>query len=77
MTHDLNIENGKASMMYVGEAPWHGLGTKLDGPVTQTRPLKRQTLGRSVITPHEASRAFLWLLRGSDPSDLSLGRKSV
>jgi phage/plasmid-like protein (TIGR03299 family) len=34
VAHDLNIENGKASMMYVGKEPWHGLGTKLDGPAT-------------------------------------------
>jgi phage/plasmid-like protein (TIGR03299 family) len=30
MAHELNFENGKASMMYVGEVPWHGLGTRLE-----------------------------------------------
>ena len=34
MAQGLNIETGKASMMYVGKEPWHGLGTKLDGPAT-------------------------------------------
>ena len=30
MAHELNIEDGRASMMYVGEVPWHGLGTRLE-----------------------------------------------
>jgi phage/plasmid-like protein (TIGR03299 family) len=34
MAHDLAIVDGKASMMYTGEAPWHGLGTRLDNPAT-------------------------------------------
>lgn len=34
MSHDLNVRDGKAAMMYVGEPPWHGLGTKLDNPAT-------------------------------------------
>lgn len=34
MAHDLATRNGKASMMYVGEAPWHRLGTRLDNPAT-------------------------------------------
>lgn len=34
MAHNINIENGKANMMYVGETPWHKLGTKLDNPAT-------------------------------------------
>lgn len=34
MAHELNFQNGQASMMYVGEAPWHGLGTKLNEPAT-------------------------------------------
>ena len=29
MSHNLNFNNGKASMFYVGEVPWHQLGTKL------------------------------------------------
>jgi phage/plasmid-like protein (TIGR03299 family) len=30
MAHELEIRNGNASMLYVGETPWHGLGKKLD-----------------------------------------------
>lgn len=30
MAHELNFEDGKASMMYVGDVPWHGLGTRLE-----------------------------------------------
>ncbi len=30
MAHKLNIQNGQASMMYVGEVPWHGLGTRFE-----------------------------------------------
>lgn len=29
MSHALNILNDKASMAYIGETPWHGLGQKL------------------------------------------------
>ena len=34
MAHELEIRNGAASMFYVDETPWHGLGTKLDHPAT-------------------------------------------
>jgi phage/plasmid-like protein (TIGR03299 family) len=34
MAHEIAIVDGKASMMYTGEAPWHGLGTRLDDPAT-------------------------------------------
>jgi len=34
MSHDLAITNGQTAMMYVGEAPWHRLGTKLEEPAT-------------------------------------------
>lgn len=30
MAHELNFEDGQASMMYVGDVPWHGLGTRLE-----------------------------------------------
>jgi phage/plasmid-like protein (TIGR03299 family) len=34
MAHELCSVNGRTSMMYVGEVPWHGLGTKLTSPAT-------------------------------------------
>lgn len=30
MSHELEIQQGVASMLFVGETPWHGLGAKLD-----------------------------------------------
>lgn len=30
MSHELEIVNGEASMAYVGDTPWHGLGVKLE-----------------------------------------------
>ena len=34
MSHDLAITNGQTAMMYAGETPWHGLGTKLEEPAS-------------------------------------------
>lgn len=34
MAHELEIVNGKASMFFVGETPWHGLGKRLNAPPT-------------------------------------------
>jgi phage/plasmid-like protein (TIGR03299 family) len=34
MAHQLATVNGKSSMAYFGEKPWHGLGIQLDGPAT-------------------------------------------
>jgi hypothetical protein len=34
MAHNLYIENGNAHMMYVGQLPWHKLGTPLEEPAT-------------------------------------------
>jgi phage/plasmid-like protein (TIGR03299 family) len=34
MPHNLATTNGRAAMMYTGEVPWHGLGSKLGAPAT-------------------------------------------
>jgi phage/plasmid-like protein (TIGR03299 family) len=48
MGHNLNILNGKASMMYVREVPWHRLGTRLDKPATAAEAIEAAGLGFSV-----------------------------
>jgi phage/plasmid-like protein (TIGR03299 family) len=32
MAHEIEMKNGQGQMFYVGDAPWHGLGQKLDNP---------------------------------------------
>lgn len=34
MGHELCTVNGRTSMMYVGDVPWHSLGTKVGAPAT-------------------------------------------
>jgi len=48
MAHNLYIENGKAHMMYVGELPWHKLGTPLREPATSAQAIKAAGLGWTV-----------------------------
>jgi len=41
MAHNLNIRSdGRASMMYVGEAPWHGLGVRLPKLATSAEAIE-------------------------------------
>jgi len=39
MAHNLNIMNNKASMVYVGEVPWHGLGKQFPEPLTLNKAI--------------------------------------
>ncbi len=49
MGHNVSFKNGKARMFYWGGLPWHGLGTKLDGPATSAEAIKAAQLDSNVI----------------------------
>jgi hypothetical protein len=42
--HNLMILNGQASMFYIDETPWHGLGTRLNGPATAKEAIQAANL---------------------------------
>jgi len=49
MGHNLNIRSdGRASMMYVGDAPWHGLGVKLPKLATSAEAIEAAGLDYQV-----------------------------
>lgn len=50
MAHEIEIRDGKASMMYVGETPWHGLGVPLVDPPTVEEGIRLAGLDWSVET---------------------------
>jgi phage/plasmid-like protein (TIGR03299 family) len=39
MAHEILIDGGRAAMMYAGEAPWHGLGTRVEGAATASEAI--------------------------------------
>ena len=49
MAHDLLIQDGQAKMMYYGEAPWHGLGKKLNKPATASEAIRAAGLDWEVV----------------------------
>jgi len=48
MAHELMIQNGEASMMYVGDPPWHRLGTALAKPATAEEAIRAAKLDWTV-----------------------------
>src|SRR5438552_1781600 len=52
MAHELAEANGKTSMAYFGDTPWHGLGTQLDNPATAAEAIVAAGLDYNVdLTP--------------------------
>ncbi len=49
MAHELTMENGKASMMYYGDTPWHQLGTRLHKPATSEEAIVEAGLDWEVV----------------------------
>ena len=49
MSANLLIQNGQASMFYINEVPWHGLGTKLDKPATAQEAITAANLNWKVV----------------------------
>jgi hypothetical protein len=48
MAHELATTDGKTAMMYAGETPWHGLGTKLVEPATSREAITAAGLDYNV-----------------------------
>jgi phage/plasmid-like protein (TIGR03299 family) len=48
MAHELEIIDGVAQMVYVGETPWHGLGTQIPADLAPAQVLEKAGLDWSV-----------------------------
>lgn len=48
MAHELEMVNGKASMAYSGETPWHNLGVKVPGDLTPEQMMEAAGVDWSV-----------------------------
>ena len=48
MAHEIETRDGRASMFYVDEPPWHGLGTQLSKPATAEEAIRFAHMGWEV-----------------------------
>jgi len=48
MAHELATTNGRTAMMYFGDTPWHGLGTRLNEPATAAEAIDKAGLNYQV-----------------------------
>jgi phage/plasmid-like protein (TIGR03299 family) len=48
MAHNLNVTNGKVSMAYTGEKPWHSLGTHVENAMTSAQAIELAGLNYEV-----------------------------
>ena len=49
MAHMIEMIDGKASMAWAGETPWHGLGTQVSNDLTPEQMLKAADLDWKVV----------------------------
>lgn len=71
--HNIGQTNGKASMFYTGERPWHGLGTELANPATAEEAIKAAGLDWTV----DKRTVFLNLSRQADGFEAIQGKKAI
>lgn len=78
MAHELEIVNGNAQMAYVGDVPWHGLGTKVPADLTPEQFMEKAGLNWSVEKEDILTRSGIKvknkqaLVRSSDGSILDV-----
>lgn len=80
MSHDLEIRNGKVSMAYAGEVPWHGLGVEVSNDLTPTQMLEAANLNWTVekvpmyvdFNEKKIQSTHQALIRSSDESILTI-----
>jgi phage/plasmid-like protein (TIGR03299 family) len=80
MAHEIEIVNGVAQMVYVGEKPWHGLGTQIPADLSPQQVLQKAGLDWTVekipafveIDGEKRSTGRSALVRSSDNSILDV-----